>query len=172
MKKDWLWDRDLNIEEIFGDEKHPRYISTAALLLARKNSAKEVFSEYIKPLVFYKNWLKIKKLMRQDQWNNPRIDYWQAIYEKLGEKYKAGGLKLRQPKMSSNKLIKNIGQQIKAARIKKGFTQKKFATHIGITQQWLSKIEKGQENITLLTLIRLCRALGMKEVNFPLKSAG
>lgn len=166
MKKDWLWDRDLNIEEIFGNEKHPRYLGTAALLLARKNSAKEVFSEYIKPLVFYKYWMKIKKIMRQDQWNNPRIDYWQAIYEKLSEKYQAEGIKLRQPKTTSNKIIKNIGQQLRSARQKKGFTQKKFASRVGITQQWLSKIEKGQENITLLTLIRLCRALGIKEHNF------
>jgi|SRR3989339_361314 len=172
MKKDWLWDRDLNIEEIFGNEKHPRYVSTAALLLARKNSAKEVFSEYIKPLVFYKNWLKIKKVMRRDQWNNPRIDYWQAIYEKLGEKYRSEGVKLRQPKVTSNKVIKNIGQQIKTARLKKGLTQKRFADQVNITQQWLSTIEQGQENITLLTLIRLCRALGMKEVSFPLKLNG
>ncbi len=162
MKRDWLWDRDLNIEEIFADEKHPRFLETAALLLARKNSAQEVFLEYIKPLVFFRNWTRLKNIMRKDQWNNPRIKYWQAIYEKLAEKYKERGIKIRTPKKPRDKISAEIGQKIKEARLKKKVTQQQLAKRIGITQQMLSRVEIGMENLSLETIKKIANKLGGK----------
>lgn len=168
MKRDWLWDRDLNIEEIFASEKHPRFLETVALLLARKNSAQEVFGEYIKPLVFFKEWVKIKNIMRKDQWNNPRIEYWQAIYEKLAEKYKAKGIKIRAPRKPKDQVSIAIGRRIKEARIKKKITQQQLAKRIGISQQMLSKVERGMENLSISTIQKIAGKLGI-EVKIELK---
>jgi len=162
MKRDWLWDRNLKIEEIFANNKHPKYLETAALLLARKNSAQEVFSEYIKPLEFYLNWAKIKKVMRKDQWNNPRIEFWQAIYEKLAEKYKAKGIKIRVRKMPNDKIEAAIGEKVRLERQKQHITQEKLAKMVGITQQMLSKIERGRENPSLSTIKKIADKLKVK----------
>src|SRR3990167_2409894 len=86
MKKDWLWDKNVSeneLKEIFADRNNSRFISLAALLLSRKNSAEEVFKEYIKREDFFIRWHSIKRRMRKNSWNNPRIEYWQAIYDTL-----------------------------------------------------------------------------------------
>ncbi|HEA46833.1 MAG TPA: hypothetical protein ENH97_00275, partial [bacterium] len=78
MKRDWLWDKSISegrARRILTYPGHKRFLSLAALLLARKNVPKEVFGRYIKRLDFCRNWPKIKRQMRRDKWNEPRIEY-------------------------------------------------------------------------------------------------
>jgi ribosome-binding protein aMBF1 (putative translation factor) len=45
-----------------------------------------------------------------------------------------------------------FGENLRAARLKRGFNQRKLAALSGLPQQYLSQIEIGQQNITLRTV--------------------
>lgn len=163
MKRDWLWDRDLDekeIEKIFSDKDNPKFISLAAVLLSRKNSAQEVFKDYLRREDFYIFWSKIKKQMRKNSWNDPRIEYWQAIYDTLKKVPDLADLKQVEFEKPLFALCKEIGLKIKKMREKSGLTQKKLADKLGISQQIISRIEKGKQNISLETLNNICGSLG------------
>jgi len=171
MKRDWLWDRKISVnavKKILSDPSHRDFILFAALLLARKNEPKEVFKEYIDSRIFCKHWTSIKKAMRKDKWNNQRIIFWQAVYEKLIEKYRKKGIKFRGKTLAVvNSLSGRIGFQIRSIRKEQGLSQETLAKKLRISQQLISRIEKGKENICLLTLSNIMRALGRKvNINF------
>lgn len=52
-----------------------------------------------------------------------------------------------------------IGARIKQIRTKKGFTQEELSERIEINPKYLSSIERGKENPTLNTLIRISESL-------------
>lgn len=52
-----------------------------------------------------------------------------------------------------------IGARIKDIRNRKGFTQEELAEKININSKYLSSIERGKENPTLNTLIKLSESL-------------
>lgn len=165
MKRDWLWDRRTSlrrIRQIFGNPDSPEYIRWAALLLSRKNIPKEIFSEYIEPLDFCRRWPQIKRLMRKDSWNNPRIEFWQAVYENLMQRYKGKQILIRQKKGVPNGLCREAGDLVKNLRIKSGITQEDLAHRLGVSQQLVSRIEKGYENISLVTLGKIARQFAVK----------
>ena len=54
--------------------------------------------------------------------------------------------------------------EIRDARIQRGLSQKQLALRIGMKQPDISKIEEGKKNITLFTLNRLCRVLGIEKM--------
>lgn len=169
MRRDWLWDKNIAAKEainILHHPEHPRFITLASLLLSRKNDPAEVFREYLKPRDFCLYWLKIKRKMRKDAWNNPRIDFWQAVYERLLEKYKGRGKKifLRKQRMPINEFCHSFGQKIKELRVKRKLTQKMLSDKLGISQQMISRIESGKENISLLTLKKITEILGASVV--------
>jgi len=79
MNKDWLWDRNISpkqAQKILGNPEHPKFIALAALLLSRKNIPREVFRDHLKPRDFCCYWNEIKKRMRKDAWQSPRIGFW------------------------------------------------------------------------------------------------
>jgi len=166
MSIDWLWDRKITlpkVKKILKDEQNNQFIDIAAILLARKNTPKEVFGKYLDKKIFVQNWPRIKKRMRQDNWNNPRIVYWQAIYEKLLMVFKEEGIRIRQPKKSSphNEFCLQVGLKIKKQRQEKDLTQQDLAKKLGISQQIISRIEKGG-NINLLTIKKIADILNKK----------
>lgn len=162
MKRDWLWDRKLSSAEaarILANSSHRRFIDLAALLLARKNKPKEVF-KLLSPVNFCRNWTRIKKQMRRDDWNLPRITFWQAIYEKTKEKLGGKGAVVRAKAAPRNeKLLLQIGKTISHLRKSKSLTQHALAKKLKISQQIISRIEQGNENVSLLTLKNLADAL-------------
>ena len=60
-----------------------------------------------------------------------------------------------------------IAYQLKELRIKQHLTQEQLAEKVGIDKTQISKIEKGNRNLTLDTITRIASALGAK-VNFSL----
>ena len=165
-RQDWLWDRKISVKKAKAILKNPQdkhFLSLSSLLLARKNMPQEVFKDYLNPLQFLQNWYKIKRQMRKDTWNNPRIEFWQAIYEKLAEKYKKKGVfPVRQsaPTKLPDEFCKLIADKIKTIRRKNGLTQSMLARRLKISQQMISRIEKGGENLSLLTLKNILDKLG------------
>ncbi|MBU1122221.1 MAG: helix-turn-helix transcriptional regulator [Candidatus Omnitrophota bacterium] len=171
MNKNWLWDVELTesrAKKILKDTKHKDFFVVVSLLLSRNNQAKDIFKEYLDPLIFCNYWARIKKRMRQDRWNTSRINFWQTIFDKLKDRYHSRGIILRKTeKISRDKLCRDVGDKIRSLRQEKNFSQKEFADKLGISQQLISRIEKGQENVSLVTLKNLVRALGRKvSINF------
>jgi len=166
LKQDWLWDRKITVKEaksILSNPENERFLSLSGLLLSRKNSPEEVLKNYLDPSDFLKNWDKIKRCMRRDNWNNPRIEFWQAIYDKLKEKYQKKGIfpaKEIIPSRIENDFFKAVADKIKAVRKQKGVTQNQLAKKLKISQQMISRIENGTENISLFTLRKITESLG------------
>ena len=172
MEKDWLWDRNISKKQaikILCSPAHPRFIPLSSLLLSRKNTPREVFRYYIKPEEFCRYWPMIKRRMRKDAWYNPRIEFWQAVYEKLAEKFRAKeiNISLRNRTGARNEFCIEIGQRLKALRKEKKLTQAMLSKKLNVSQQMISRIESGRENISLLTLKKVTEELGVKSyLNF------
>ena len=169
MNADWLWDRKISLKEIkriLKDDQHDRFVEISALLFSRKNTPREVFGDYIGMERFVKNWPRIKKQMRRNNWNDPRIIYWHAVYKRLTKSYKEKGIPVRAPGVPDNndELCTRVGNRIKALREKNNLTQKALAERLGISQQIVSRVERGKTNISLLTLKKIANVFNRKVV--------
>ncbi len=58
-----------------------------------------------------------------------------------------------------------VGTNFSRLRREKGFTQERFAEESGFTQQYVSDLERGLRNPTVVTLFHLASALGVKPVD-------
>ena len=158
MKINWLWDSKLNEKEvrnILKDKENPRFDIYAEKLLSRISDPKVVFT-LIDEVVFCKKWPGIKKKMNKDSWIKDKVLFWQTIYERLQERLREQGIKLREPqeiKIPSARM--KMAQQIRNIRIKLGYTQKEIAKKLGVIQQYISRIESGRENVSVDTLTRI-----------------
>lgn len=170
MRSDWLWDRkisDAKAKKVLKNPDSEGFFAIAALLLSRKNEPREVFKNYLNPVVFCRHWSAIKRRMRQDKWSEPRIVFWQAIYEKLSARYRKKGMVFRQEAPAKKEFCEMVGKKVAVIRREDGLSQKKLAKRIGISQQIISRIESGAGNISLTTLTRVADALKRKvEINF------
>ena len=164
MTKAWQWDvrhSDGEIRKILKDPKHPSFLHYAALLLARTNVPKEVFRQYLGKEDFCVQWHNIKRRMRKDQLNQSRVQFWEEIYRHVKEGLKAEGMKLRKPakRVSEDSLRAKVGKRIRQIRQSKKIIQAELARETGLSQQFLSKIEQGTENISLDTIERIQKSL-------------
>jgi transcriptional regulator with XRE-family HTH domain len=60
---------------------------------------------------------------------------------------------------------KLVGRNFERLRKEKGFTQERFAEVSGFTQQYVSGLERGKRNPTIVTLFHLATALGVSHVD-------
>lgn len=58
-----------------------------------------------------------------------------------------------------------VGRNFEKLRKAKGFTQERFAEVSGFTQQYVSGLERGLRNPTVVTLFELANALGVSHVD-------
>lgn len=148
-------------EKILKTPQHPRFVEKMYTLLSRCDRPEVVFTLLGKDK-FIENWPKIHRYwIKKGQAEDFRY-CWEAVYENL---IKKKGKKIQREGSSS--IFKRIGEIIREKRIGKNYSQKDLAIKVGLRQPDISKIEKGKVNITLETLIRLCRVLDIK--NIPLK---
>ena len=63
---------------------------------------------------------------------------------------------------------KLVGRNFERLRKQKGFTQEKFAESSGFTQQYISGLERGRRNPTIVTLFELATTLGVSHVDLVL----
>jgi len=166
MKTNWLWDSRIGekeVKKILKDEGHPKFDLYAEKLLSRVNDPKMVFSMLDK-VTFCKKWPGMKKRMLKNRWLRSKVVFWQTIYERVHERLKNEGIKIRQIpqtiKISPERM--KLAQQIKKIRLKLGYTQKDIAKKLGVIQQYISKIESGRENVSIDTLKRIADALGKR----------
>ena len=104
--------------------------------------------------------LQIKRRMRKDKWNKERIIFWQAIYENLLARLKKTGFKMRTPSVKPDPFLAKVGREIRGWRKKKGLAQKELAERMKVNQQVISRLERGEDNVSVKYLRRLADALG------------
>lgn len=63
---------------------------------------------------------------------------------------------------------KLVGRNFSRLRKQKGFTQEKFSEASGFTQQYISDLERGRRNPTVVTLFQLASTLGASHVDLVL----
>lgn len=66
----------------------------------------------------------------------------------------------------------HIGETIKAERIKQNLTQEELGEKVGVKKSQISKLEKGKCVITLPTMSRVFKALGITTATLDLGVAG
>ncbi|HZH43202.1 MAG TPA: helix-turn-helix transcriptional regulator [Lysobacter sp.] len=59
-------------------------------------------------------------------------------------------------------LLKRLGKAIRARREAAGYSQEGFADHIGMHRTYYSAIERGEKNLQLDTLQRVCSGLSCR----------
>ena len=52
-------------------------------------------------------------------------------------------------------LLIQLGRNIKAERVRKGYTQEFFAGKMGVSREYISRIERGQENMSILKILNV-----------------
>ena len=57
-----------------------------------------------------------------------------------------------------------VGRNVRRFREKRGLTQEELAEISGFTQQYISSLEQGHRNPTVITLYELALALGVSHV--------
>jgi transcriptional regulator with XRE-family HTH domain len=55
----------------------------------------------------------------------------------------------------------NLGNTIRALRQEKGFSQEAFADEVDLDRAYVGRIERGENNPTVLTIYRIAKALGV-----------
>lgn len=62
--------------------------------------------------------------------------------------------------MDKEMLLKKFGKNVKIARIKKDLTQEQLAEIMGVSQNFVSNIENGKENMSLAKILELSEFIG------------
>jgi transcriptional regulator with XRE-family HTH domain len=57
-----------------------------------------------------------------------------------------------------------VGRNVRRIRLEKGLTQEQFAEVSGFSQQYISGLESGKRNPTVVTLHELAQALGVTPI--------
>jgi transcriptional regulator with XRE-family HTH domain len=66
----------------------------------------------------------------------------------------------------SNDVRQLVGRNVKRLRIAAGFSQAKLAERMGVDRAYVSRLELGQRNPTIVTLWHVGQALSVKLVSF------
>ena len=65
-----------------------------------------------------------------------------------------------------------IGEAIKQARLKQHLTQEELGERVGVKRSQICKLENGKSSITLSTMSRVFKALGIETATLDLGMAG
>ena len=57
--------------------------------------------------------------------------------------------------------LRKLGTAIRAARLARGLSQEALADAAGIDRSHMGKIERGERNVSVLNVARVCEALGV-----------
>jgi transcriptional regulator with XRE-family HTH domain len=64
--------------------------------------------------------------------------------------------------MNAVKLRSTLGRVVRAHRAFLGLSQEGFADKVGIHRTYMGAVERGERNLTLLNLVRIANALGIR----------
>lgn len=64
--------------------------------------------------------------------------------------------------MNKKEIIDQISENIRLERLKKRYSQEKLAEMANITQKYLNLIENKKANPSIVIIVNICQALGVK----------
>ena len=160
IRKNWHWDINLpktKIEKILTREDDPRFPRIVAALLSRVDDPKEVF-KLIHSAAFCRRWRAIEREMITDEWTKEKAAFWKAIYLRLSKELRSRGEKIRKAgNIQLDAFDADLVAKIRECRRRALMTQKELAVAMGVSQQFISNIEKGRERPNLDFLKKLAR---------------
>ena len=59
----------------------------------------------------------------------------------------------------SKEILKQFGRNVKAERVRAGYTQEILAEKMGVNREFISRIERGMENMSLAKIVALANFL-------------
>lgn len=74
--------------------------------------------------------------------------------------------------MDEAQLLQNFGDRVRALRFDLGVSQEKLALDCGLDRTYISGIERGKRNVSLVNIHRLADALGVTAVVLFQKGGG
>ena len=160
-RKNWHWDINLpetKIKKILAREDDPRFPRIAGALLSRVEDPKEVF-KLITPTGFCRRWRAIEREIKSDEWTKEKAAFWKTTYLRLSKELREKGEKIRQAEIIRlDDFDRDLVAKIRECRKKALMTQKELAVSMGVSQQFISNIEKGRERPNLDFLKKLAHA--------------
>ena len=166
MKKPWLWNinkTEAEVKKILDDPGNEAFVHYAALLFSRHTGLpKEIFGEYIRKEDFCRYWSAIKRRMRKDKWSDERIPLWNEVHDFLVHEFRKKGVTfpVREKDVVRNEAWVQLAEGIRFRRRAQKMTQAKLAAKMGVTQQFVAKIESGTQNLSTSTIEKIEKALG------------
>jgi transcriptional regulator with XRE-family HTH domain len=70
------------------------------------------------------------------------------------------------PAQDVEDVARHVGRRVAELRQKSGLTQQGLGSLVSASVQWISRIENGEENLTLGTLVKLANALQVRVADF------
>ena len=64
-------------------------------------------------------------------------------------------------------LLKTVGKQVRLRREKLGISQEELAYRCGLHRTYIGSVERGERNIGLLNVFRICKALQIPAPPLP-----
>lgn|GEM_PF-251475 len=84
------------------------------------------------------------------------------LFMNLWEGYKSRRTLICFTERNHMDILSSIGRKIQSIREKKGITQDQLGERAGINAKYVSAIERGRKNLTVLTLEKLAKALDVE----------
>lgn len=163
----YFWDlkgADLRqTRQILRNPAHPKFPERMTVLLARCSKPRELFSVISKER-FVQTWPGIRAYWIKRARRSDSPDGWETLYEQLVGR---ASHRLARIEGAPAAFLRGLGARIQEARIRQGLSQRQLALRVGLQQPDISRIKEGKRNVTLFTLVRLCKELGIRNVDFP-----
>ncbi|MBI3615784.1 MAG: helix-turn-helix transcriptional regulator [Candidatus Omnitrophica bacterium] len=147
-------------KRILKDPAHPEFPRRMTVFLMRCDKPKELFSVISKEK-FVQVWPRIRGYWIKRMRRSDSRDWWETIYEQLTSAHQSRSARIEG---GPSAFLRRLGALVKEARIESGLSQRQLALRIGMRQPDISRIEEGKQNITLFTLARLCKVLGIRSL--------
>ena len=74
--------------------------------------------------------------------------------------------------MDEIQLLNNFGIRVRSARLALGLSQEKMALDCGLDRTYVSSVERGKRNVSLVNIHRLASALGVTASDLLLENGG
>jgi len=65
----------------------------------------------------------------------------------------------KSPNHSGDKLLVSIGKTIRDLRLEAGLSQEALANEAGVDRSYMGGIERGEHNLTVISLMKICSCL-------------
>jgi len=69
-------------------------------------------------------------------------------------------------------ILRLVGSNLRAARLRKGLSQESLANEAGVAMNYVSGIERGTQNPTVMVLHKLAAVLGIPEAKLFMPAPG